>query len=230
MRGRRPLNSSLPSDPMELGQNFPYLFSRCHQLNPFMSKGFVSFLFFLVLVPIIALSSPSIFQSPDDSSLRHLSLRRLEMELNVDALIREELHAGLRANLPPETIKLNINRRILDYLSAFSSLHGDSFTYETGFSTLTQTNYLSLFFSPQIPANLIQFHSASHVLVLPVSQTERYGEYSYTGSVLGVSVLHTRIRSRDANTLFALPIHYRICTTTFQKDWPCLESVLHANT
>lgn len=210
-------------------KNFPYLFSRCPQLKPLMSKGFVSFLFFLVLVPIIALSSPFIFQPPDDSALRHLSLHRLEMEMNVDSLIREELYAGLRANLLPETIKLKINQRVLDYLTQFPSAHDDSFTYETGFSALNQTNYLSLFFSPQIPANLIQFHAASHVLVLPVSQTERYGEYSYTGSIFGSSVLHTRIRSRDVNTLFALPIGYRVCTTTFQKNWPCLESVSHAN-
>lgn len=194
-----------------------------------MSKGFVSFLFFLILVPLIALSFQSFSSQLDDSAPRHLSLRRLEMETNIDALIREELYTGLRANLPPETIKLKINQRVLDYLSSFSATHRDSFTYETVFSPLTQTNYLSLFFSPQVPANLIQFHSASHVLVLPVSQTERYGEYSYTGGVFGSSVLHTRIHSRDANTLFALPIGYHICTTTFQKNWSCEGRVSHAN-
>ena len=195
-----------------------------------MSKGFVSFFFFLLLAPIIALSSSWPVPAFDDAVIRHLSFRRFEMETNVDAIIRGELHAGLLANLPPETIKVNINQRVLDYLSSVEVAHDDSFHYETGFSVLAQTNYLSLFFSPQTPANLLSFHSASHVLVLPVSQVERYGEYSYTGGLFGTNVLHTRIRSRDANTLFALPIGYRICTTTFQKDWPCAGEILHANT
>ncbi len=194
-----------------------------------MPKGFVSFLFFLLLVPIIVLSSAWPSPSFDDSSIRHLSLRRLEMETNVDAIVRDELYTCLRANLPSETIKMKINQRVLDYLSSIEAAHDDSFSYETGFSTLAQTNYLSLFFSPQKPANLLSFHSVSHVLVLPVSQVERYGEYSYTGGLFGTSILHTRIRSRDANTLFAFPIGYRICTTTFQKDWPCVEGVSHAD-
>lgn len=189
-----------------------------------MSRGFVSFLFLLALAPIVLLSqgwpSPS---SPDDFSLRILSLRRLEIETNIDTIIRDELFAGARTTIPPDVIQANVNARIIDYFQQFSSVHRDSIHYSSGFSLLTQTNYLSLFSQPLLPLSFFQLQSSSHVLVLPVSQTERYAEYSYTGGPFGASVLHSRLHAHDANTLFALPPGYRVCVTSFQKDWPCVE-------
>lgn len=189
-----------------------------------MSRGFVSFLFFFVLAPLVLLAlawpSPSI---SDDSFARVLSLRRLEMETNIDTIIRGELFAGLRSNFSSDVIQANINTHILDYLSRFPSWHDDALFYDTGFSALAQTNYLSLFSSPLTPPTFVELQSSSHVLVLPVSQTERYAEYSYTGGLFATNILHTRLRARDVNTLFALPIGYHICVTSFQKDWPCVE-------
>lgn len=188
-----------------------------------MSRGFVSFLFFFLAAPLLLLTLAGHSFSPSLDTPSLLSLRRLEMETNIDTIIRDELFAGARTSLPASTIQLRINTAILNYLTRFPSAHPDSLTYSTGFSTLSQTNYLSLLSSPQRPPTLLELQSASHVLILPLSQTERYAEYSYTGGAFGTTILHSRLRARDANTLFALPSGYHACVTSFQKGWLCVE-------
>jgi hypothetical protein len=189
-----------------------------------MSRGFASFLFFFLAAPLLllALAWPSLSHS-SDSPPSLLSLRRLELETDVDTIIRDELFAGARTTLPAATIQLRINQAIMNYLTLFPSAHSDSIEYSTGFSSLSQTNYLSLLSAPLRPPTLVELQSSSHVLILPLSQTQRYVEYSYTGGAFGTSILHMRLRARDSNTLFALPTGYHACVTSFQKEWPCVE-------
>jgi|GEM_PF-6927545 len=189
-----------------------------------MLRGFVSFLFFMLVTPLLLLVIPSpSLDLASTSAPRILSLRRAEMELNVDAIIREELFSYAHSNLPEDTIKLRINVRVLDYLSQFSRSHEDVFS-ESGFSTLYQPNYLSLLSTPLTPPSLLELQSSSHVLVLPVSQTERYLEYSYTGGLSASRVLNARLRVLDSNSLFALPVGYCVCVTSFELAWPCVGS------
>ena len=187
-----------------------------------MSKGFVSFLFLLSVAALwVGVSTPVLMGVDENPSIRLMSLRRLELETNVDAIIREELYVGILAQLPPEVIESNIHVKLLNYLEHFSELHDDTLTYEFGFSLLTQPNYLSLLSQPFVPASLEQLNLHAHVIVLPISQTIKYGEYVYTGGIFGTNVVGMKISSLHGETLFVLPINYRICVTTVQKNWPC---------
>jgi hypothetical protein len=185
-------------------------------------RGFASLLFLLALSTLlftlraVDYSPPFIHPAFDT-----LFLRRTEMENGVDSLIREELHAGLVLKLPPQTIQTKINERIIEYLDEFPSRHGEPIEYSSGMGPLIYTNYSSLLLNPLIPLNTTLLNAHSHVLVLPVSETIRYGEYSYTGGVNGTGVLTTVLTEGNHQTLFALPLGYRACATTLTKEWPC---------
>lgn len=187
-----------------------------------MSRGFVSFLFFLLLAPILLVPLLPPSSGIETSSPRLLSIRRLEWEASLDALIREELFFSTRAGFPSHVIRSRVNARILDYLSRFPSLHADAISYSSGLSPLSHSRYLSLLSQPLSPLSVPALNAHSLVLVIPVSQTEKYAEYVYTGGFSGSTILHTRMVARDFNSLAALPSGYRICITTFQPAWSCV--------
>lgn len=189
-----------------------------------MSRGFVSFLFFLLLSPLLLVPLlPSSTPALETSSARLLSLRRVEWENALDTIIREELFFSTRAGFPANVIRSRINARVLDYVSTFPNTHGGAIVYSSGFSTLSHTHYLSLLSEPIIPISLPALDARSLVLIISVSQTEKYAEYVYTGGFSGASILHTRMIAGDFNSLAALPSGYRICITTFTPAWPCVE-------
>lgn len=188
-----------------------------------MSRGFVSFLFFLLLFPLLLVSLHSPSFGIETSSPHLLSLRRLEWESALDAHIREELFFSTRAGFPPAIIRSRINARIFNYLSGFPVSHSDAISYSSGLSSLSRTQYLSLLSQPLTPLSIPSLNAHSLVVVIPVSQTEKYSEYIYTGGFSGSTIVHTRMVARDFNSLAALPSGYRICITTFQPAWPCVE-------
>jgi len=189
-----------------------------------MSRGFVSFLFFLLLSPLLILPLHSSSLELETSSPRLLSLRRMEWENTLDTIIREELFVSTRAGFPAHEVRSRINARIVAFVANFPSSHGDAIVYSSGFSTLFHSHYLSLLSEDIAPISLSALDARSLVLIIPVSQTEKYAEYVYTGGFSGASILHTRMVARDFNSLVALPSGYRICITTFQLSWPCAGS------
>lgn len=151
-----------------------------------------------------------------------LLLRRTEMENGVDVIVREGLQEGLIGQLPPETIKNAINSKIIHYLNAFPANHHEPITYENGFGHLTQQSYLSLLLQPlEKELSLASLNHHSHVLVLPVSQTARYGEYTYTGGLTGTRILIQKMSADNHATFFALPTGYRVCSMTGVTEFPC---------
>lgn len=185
-------------------------------------KGFASLVFLLALSTLLF----TIQQSTPSTSTTHpafdsLFLRRTEMENGVDVLIREELYEGLLLKLPPNTIKNQINQRIITYLQEFPARHGEPITYTSGVGILIYTNYNALLLNPPIPLATPLLNTHSHVLVLPVTENVEYGEYTYTGGVNGTGVLMSILTNENHQTLFALPPNYRVCATNLVKEWPC---------
>lgn len=185
-------------------------------------KGFASLLFLLALSTLLL----TIHQSTPYASTTHpafdsLFLRRTEMENGVDTIIRDELHAGLLLKHTPNVIKNNINQRIAEYLHDFPARHGEPIAYEAGIGTLSYTNYHALLLNPLTPTYPTLIDAHSHVMVLPITQTIEYGEYTYTGGTNGAGVLATILTHENYQTLFALPPGYRVCATNVVKEWPC---------
>lgn len=187
-----------------------------------MGKGFASLVFLMVLAQLLVATQG--VHAPTNPSIpdRALELRRTEIEHALDAIIRTGLHRGVVLHQPPQTIQSYINLEIGMYLDEVRASEGNPFTYELGFATLEQTNYLSLLASPLTPFTLEQLNAASHVLVLPISQTQEYGEYSYTGGAFGTHIFVLRIHAGEQRTLVALPSGYHACATTFQPNLPCV--------
>ena len=71
-----------------------------------------------------------------------------------------------------------------------------------------------------IPALLL--NQNSHVLLLPLDETQRYGEYTYTGGLLGTEILLIEWKTNEAKILFALPSGYRTCVTTLMPTIACV--------
>ncbi len=188
-----------------------------------MPKGFVSFLFLMGAASVLVLSSAwPMIAYPSSTGIFFLSSHRLQLEQNVDGLIQEELYLGLLAQLSAEELKSRVNQKIVEYFSRVSARTNEGVSFSPGFSALSVPSYLSLLSQPLRPVSLFQLNQNSHVLILPVSQVAKYAEYSYTGGVFASDVVHVRMFSSDGNTLFALPLGYRSCVTTFQKKWPCV--------
>ncbi len=187
-------------------------------------RGFASILFLIVLVELlVALALPIQGMHHNREIDDVLLLRRTEMENGIDTIVREGLHAGLLAQQPPELIKNEINIRIIEYVNGFSARHEEPITYAIGFGHLTQQSYLTLLLQPlQNPLTLNQLNQNTHVLVLPISQTIRYGEYAYTGGTFGTEILSVHLNANDHRTLFALPSGYRVCGMTGKIELPCV--------
>lgn len=185
-------------------------------------KGFASLIFLLGISTLIfTLSQAHPRISTTHPAFDTLFLRRTEMENGVDALIREELYAGLVLKQNPNVIKNKINQRIVEYLTDFPTRHGEPIHYSSGMGILAYTNYHSLLLKPLTPLTTNQLDTHSHVLVLPVSQTIEYGEYTYTGGMDGTGVLASIFTSENHQTLFAIPPGYRSCATNLVKEWNC---------
>ncbi|MEK6902615.1 MAG: hypothetical protein AABX02_03445 [archaeon] len=187
-------------------------------------RGFASILFLMMMVGLlVTLALPLEGIQTDRRVNDVLLLRRTEMEKGIDQIVREGLQEGLITQLPSETIRTHINQKIIDYLNAFPAQHDEPIAYEMGFGHLTHQSYLTLLLLPvEKPLTLIQLNQNSHVLVLPVSQTIRYGEYAYTGGEFGTSILSVRMHANEHRTLFVLPSGYRICGMTGKKELPCV--------
>ena len=95
-------------------------------------------------------------------------------------------------------------------------------TIQIGFGTHQTTNYFSLLDNPLTAATVEMLNANSHVLILPINPTQRYGEYTYTGGNVGSSIFIARIETKNAQTLTALPAGYRICASTALGVLPCV--------
>lgn len=187
-------------------------------------RGFASILFLTILAELlVALAIPIETNQTNRSIDGLLLLRRTEMENGIDEIVREKLQVGLLTQQPPELIKNEINKSIIDYVNGFSNNHTEPITYQTGFRHLTQQSYLSLVLQPvEKPLTLTQLNQNSHVLILPLSQTIRYGEYAYTGGLAGTSIASVHLNANEHQTLFAIPSGYRICGITGNTKLSCI--------
>lgn len=188
-------------------------------------RGFVSVLFILLvseaLVLVGTLENFSPTQSNSTGVVEVLGLKRLELENATDEIIREELFVGLVQKLPRETIQENINGRLIQHLTQWTAQQDEALSYEAGFATLEQTNYLSLLRGELKPLTLDSLTRHTHVLVLPIDAETQYGEYAYTGGLNGTSILVMRMRAPGSKTIFALPSGHRTCASTIVPVLPC---------
>lgn len=185
-------------------------------------KGFVSLLFLLALATLLTTTltlHPPTIQHPPELDI--LFLRRTEMENGIDSIIHDEMNRGLILNLPAEEIKTLVNGKILQYVNQFPNEHDEPLTYSNGMGILPFTSYSNLLTTPLTPLSLEILNSHSHVIVLPLSETLRYGEYSYTGGPAATGIVVTMIHSDSYQTLFAIPSGYHACGTNLIPTIDC---------
>ncbi|MDZ4256612.1 MAG: hypothetical protein U1C71_03325, partial [archaeon] len=93
---------------------------------------------------------------------------------------------------------------------------------EFGFMAWDTTHTLALLDrNHMLPLSVEEIDARSHVFVLPLSADEWYGEYAYTGGLLGGEAVTGKVRGVRSATLFALPPGSRVCSTSFLENIPC---------
>ncbi len=186
-------------------------------------KGFASIILLAGVAGLLVASAslPRISLDALGDEVNTTQYWRTQLENDVDRIIREGLHAGVIAQLEPNTIKNIINARILEYVNTLPQQEETGIVFSSGISRLENVSYLSLLHQPLFPATLTELNQQSHVLILPLIGSTRYGEYTYTGGENGTRIVHVRMKTPHAETLFAIPSGYRACVTTLLPDWPC---------
>ncbi len=191
-------------------------------------RGFVSY-FFLVLVASVTVGQYALQnQASGTSETTHfasetnaLAFERSALEQGMDRTIAEKLQEGMLLHFTSAQIQTHINQALLHYLQTHASERQTPMQLEIGFSTIQTTNYFSLLDAPLQELSLQEMNTNSHVFVLPINQTQQYGEYTYTGGAFGTHILITKISGIKTTTLAALPSGYRICVLSASGEIPC---------
>ena len=191
-------------------------------------RGFVSY-FLLILVASVGLAQYTLQTQTRGTSetayfaseTHALAFERSALEQGMDRTIAEKLQEGMLLQLTSEQIQTHINQALLYYLQARASEAVPPMQLEMGFSTLQTTNYFSLLDAPMQGLSLLEMNANSHVFVLPLNQTQQYGEYTYTGGAFGTHILLAKITGTTTATLAALPSGYRMCVWSASGEIPC---------
>ena len=189
-------------------------------------RGFVSYVF-LILVASIGVSQYALQSTQREPSLKageieSLVAMRSQLEQGMDRIIAEELRAGMQLHLPSEQIKNRINHALTQYLQEQQTWHTlFPMRMQAGIAGMQTTNYLSLTQEPLQLLSTEALNAHSHVLVLPLNQTQEYGEYTYTGGAFGTNILLAKLTTENSATIAALPSGYRICVLDAIGEIPC---------
>lgn len=199
-------------------------------LKPFWEKqrsmrGFVSFVL-LVLIASVGVSQyalQSTHHTPitKGMEIQTLAANRSQLEQGMDRIISEELRTGMQQQLPSEQIKTHINSALALYLYEEQQQILLPMRMQAGFAAMQTTQYLSLAQAPLQPLSTQTLNAYSHVFVLPLNQTQQYGEYTYTGGAFGTNILLAKLTTEESTTIAALPSGYRICVLDTIGEVPC---------
>jgi hypothetical protein len=187
-------------------------------------RGFASFVFFImvsgILLGLAQMQNNDYFSKQTEA--RKIALHRTSMENAVEKMIKRELQKELESHSNPEEIKNKINRQIIWFLEEYSTEAEKPVTIYHQFGELQTPHYLSLLFSNiNEPVSIEKLNENTHVLLLPIEENITYGEYTYTGGSFGTSILWSRIKGINSETIFAIPSGFRICSTNLQNV-PCI--------
>ncbi len=190
-----------------------------------MQRGFASYLFILGIATILALNTafPHAPPSSHPIEMRRMATHRLLLENGIDSIIVETLREGLVLKEEPETIRTRIHQKILDFISIYPTQTNEPISFTMGFVALEGTNYFSIFDedAPPLPLTLSHLNTNAHVLVLPLEENARYGEYTYTGGSGGNEIPVITITAPPHSTLWTLPSGYHVCVFSLTGEVPC---------